>query len=83
MVPKEAAIFLPFRLARSPLTMPDPSRAMTAMVASEPALVGLPLKLPSATRSMPRSTAPIMGTPTCTMSVSPACSALSASTPVA
>jgi hypothetical protein len=32
---------------------------------------------------MPRSTAPIIGTPTCTISLSPACSALSASTPVA
>ncbi|MFK4509140.1 hypothetical protein ABIF81_004318 [Bradyrhizobium daqingense] len=32
---------------------------------------------------MPRSTAPIMGTPTCTISLSPACNAFSASTPVA
>ncbi|MFK4509141.1 hypothetical protein ABIF81_004319 [Bradyrhizobium daqingense] len=43
MVPKDAAIFLPFSVDRSPLTMPEPSRAMIAMVASEPALVALPL----------------------------------------
>ncbi len=43
MVPNEAAIFLPLRLARSPLSMPEPSRAMSAMVASEPSLVALPL----------------------------------------
>ena len=36
-----------------------------------------------ATRSMPRRTAPIIGTPTCTISLSPAWSAFSASTPVA
>ena len=42
MVPNEAAIFLPFRLFRSPLTMPEPSPAMSAIVASEPSLVALP-----------------------------------------
>ena len=43
MVPNEAAIFLPFRLFRSPLTMPESLPAMIAMVASEPSLVALPL----------------------------------------
>ena len=43
MVPKEAAIFLPLRLARSPFLMPDDSLAISAMVASDPSFVALPL----------------------------------------
>ena len=43
MVPNEAAIRLPFRLARLALSMPEPSRAISAMVASEPRWVALPL----------------------------------------
>ncbi len=43
MVPNDAAIFLPFSVARLPLSMPEPSRATSAMVASEPSLVALPL----------------------------------------
>ena len=43
MVPNDAAIFLPLRLFRSPLTMPEPAPAMSAIVASEPSLVALPL----------------------------------------
>ena len=43
MVPNEAAIFLPFRVFRSPFTMPEPLPAMIAIVASEPSLVALPL----------------------------------------
>ena len=43
MVPKEAAIFLPLRLFRSPAAMPESLPAMIAMVASEPSLVALPL----------------------------------------
>src|SRR3989454_8143605 len=38
MVPKEAAIFLPWSVFKS-LVIPAPSRAMTAIVASEPSLV--------------------------------------------
>ena len=43
MVPNEAAIFLPFRLLRSPLVIPESLPAIIAMVASEPSLVALPL----------------------------------------
>jgi hypothetical protein len=43
IVPNEAAIFLPLSVARFLASMPEPSRATSATVASEPSLVALPL----------------------------------------
>ena len=43
MVPNDAAIFLPFSVDRFLGSMPEPSRATSAIVASEPSLVALPL----------------------------------------
>ena len=60
----------------------NPIKLKVGMVAAVD-MLALPLKLPKKTRSMPRRMAPMAGTPAWTMSVSPACSALSASTPVA
>ena len=41
-MPKEAAIFLPLSEARLAGSIPEPARATTAMVASEPIRVALP-----------------------------------------